>query len=144
MCYFRIEQFSIPSCRFGNEDRCPQDGQGRGAAVLDRLSAFLPKAGRLRFPFRRSQAPLQEALATSWLSMRLAVLRGEVQPDARIFVSDPARNGKSGFMTVQAVLKTVEAGWGYWDRKTQEWWYRVLEDANNYFGLTDTAPGAEV
>ncbi|MDP2953185.1 MAG: hypothetical protein Q8O76_07715, partial [Chloroflexota bacterium] len=113
--------------------------------MLDKLSAFLRKAGgRLRLPFRGSQAPLQEALATSWLSMRLAVLRGEVQPDARIVVSDPTRNGKSGFMTVQAVLKTVEAGWGYWDRKTQEWWYRVLEDANSYFGLVDTAPGAEV
>ena len=113
--------------------------------MFDRLSAFLREAGgRLRFPLGGSQAPLQEALATSWLSMRLAVLRGEVQPDARVFVNDSTRNGKSGFMTVQAVLKTVEAGWGYWDRKTLEWWYGVLEDANSYFGLVDTAAGAEV
>jgi hypothetical protein len=34
-------------------------------------------------------------------------------------------------MTVQSVLKTVEDGWGHWNRKTMSWWCEVLKHANN-------------
>jgi hypothetical protein len=33
-------------------------------------------------------------------------------------------------MTVQAVLRTVQDGWGHWNRKTVAFWCRILEEAS--------------
>ena len=54
-----------------------------------------------------------------------------------IYVAELQPGRGAGYMTVQSVLRTVEDGWGHWDRKTMAWWCQVLERANG--DLTDGA-----
>ena len=79
----------------------------------------------------RPQPELQESLASNWVAMKLRVMRGEIDPGAPIYVAELQPGRGSGYMTVQSVLKTVEEGWGHWDRKTMAWWCEVLDRANN-------------
>jgi hypothetical protein len=85
----------------------------------------------LASPLGKPQAELQESLASNWVAIKLGVIRGQIEPDSPIYIGElrPGRN--CGYMTVQSVLKTVEDGWGHWDRKTIAWWCQVLEQANS-------------
>jgi hypothetical protein len=74
---------------------------------------------------------LEESLASNWTAIKLRVMRGEIDPGAPIYVDELQPGRGRGYMTVQSVLKTVEDGWGHWDRKTIAWWSQVLEQANN-------------
>jgi len=82
-------------------------------------------------PMGRPHSELQESLASNWVAMKLRVMRGEIDPGTPIYVAELQPGRGAGYMTVQSVLKTVEDGWGHWDRKTTAWWYQVLEQANN-------------
>jgi hypothetical protein len=82
-------------------------------------------------PLGRPQPELQEALTSNWVAMKLRVMRGEVDPGTPIYVAELQPGRGSGYMTVQSVLKTVEDGWGHWDRRTMAWWCEVLKHANN-------------
>jgi hypothetical protein len=82
-------------------------------------------------PLGRPQPALQESLASNWMAMKLRVMRGEIDPGAPIYVAELRPGRGSGYMTVQSVLKTVEDGWGHWNRKTMSWWCEVLKHANN-------------
>jgi hypothetical protein len=82
-------------------------------------------------PFSKPQPALQESLASNWVTMKLRVMRGEIDPGAPIYVAELQPGRGSGYMTVQSVLKTVEDGWGHWNRKTMTWWCEVLKQANN-------------
>jgi hypothetical protein len=82
-------------------------------------------------PFSRPQTALQESLASNWVAMKLRVMRGEIDPGAPIYVAELQPGRGSGYMTVQSVLKTVEDGWGHWNRRTMAWWCEVLKHANN-------------
>jgi hypothetical protein len=87
--------------------------------------------GLVTAPLGRPQPELQEALTSNWVAMKLRVMRGEVDPGAPIYVAELQPGRGSGYMTVQSVLKTVEDGWGHWDRRTMSWWCQVLKHANN-------------
>ena|GEM_PF-5118847 len=82
-------------------------------------------------PLGKPQPALQESLTSNWMAMKLRVMRGEMDPGAPIYVAELQPGRGSGYMTVQSVLKTVEDGWGHWDRKTMTWWCEVLKHANN-------------
>jgi len=75
----------------------------------------------------RPQPELQESLASNWVAMKLRVMRGEIDPGTPIYVAELQPGRGSGYMTLQSVLKTVEEGWGHWDRKTMTWWCEVLK-----------------
>jgi len=82
-------------------------------------------------PMGRPQPELQESLASNWVAMKLRVMRGEIDPGAPVYVAELQPGRGSGYMTLQSVLKTVEEGWGRWDRKTMTWWCEILDRANN-------------
>lgn len=82
-------------------------------------------------PFGKPQPELQESLASNWVAMKMRVMRGQMDPGSPIYVAELQPGRGSGYMTVQSVLKTVEDGWGHWDRKTMNWWCDVLKQANN-------------
>ena len=82
-------------------------------------------------PLGRPQPALQESLASTWVAIKLRVMRGEIDPGTPIYVAELQPGRGTGYMTVQSVLKTVEDSWGHWDRKTMAWWCQVLKQANN-------------
>ena len=96
---------------------------------------------RIGLPFRRSRIDLSEDLATYWLGLNLHVMRGNVDPVALIEVGDGNGHGPVGTtMTVQAILRTVQDGWGHWNRETVAYWCHVLEKANESLLPEETAP----
>jgi len=98
--------------------------------VVGKMAVFFKD--RVRLPFGRSGADLSEDLATYWLALNLHVMRGNVDPVAHIEIGDGNGHGPIGTtMTVQAILRTVQDGWGHWNRKTVAFWCRILEDAND-------------
>ena len=100
--------------------------------MIRAISALLRRIGDLiTAPLGRPQPALQESLASNWVAMKLRVMRGDLDPGAPIYVAELQPGRGSGYMTVQSVLKTVEDGWGHWDRKTTAWWCQVLKKANN-------------
>lgn len=100
--------------------------------MVEKLAGLLKGAATIvRSPFGGPHHVAQEHLASSWTSLRLAVMRGYVSPATPVFIDFGNEDKLPGSMTVQAILKTVEDGWGHWDRRTTEWWCRVLEDANS-------------
>jgi hypothetical protein len=97
--------------------------------VVRKIAVFFKD--RIGLPFGRSRADVQEDLATYWLALNLHVMRGNVDPVAHIEVGDGNGHGPIGTtMTVQAVLRTVQDGWGHWNHRTQTYWCRILEEAN--------------
>jgi hypothetical protein len=95
---------------------------------------------RVGLPFGRSGVDLSEDLATYWLALNLHVMRGNVDPVAHIEIGDGNGHGPIGTtMTVQAVLRTVQDGWGHWNRKTVAFWCRILEEMNETL-LPEEAP----
>ena len=108
--------------------------------MVRKLAVFLSKIGdRIGLLFSRSRADVQEELVTYWLVLNLHVMRGNVNPTARIPVGDRSGRGFAGFMTVQTVLRTVQDGWGRWDRKTQARWCRILAEASQELLREETA-----
>ena len=98
--------------------------------MVRKIAVFLKD--RVGLPFGRSGVDLSEDLATYWLALNLHVMRGNVDPIAHIEVGDGNGHGPIGTtMTVQAVLRTVQDGWGRWDRKTEARWCQILEDASH-------------
>jgi hypothetical protein len=97
--------------------------------VVRKLAVFFKD--RIGLPFGRSRIDPSEDLATYWLALNLHVMRGNVDPVALIEVGDGNGHGPVGTtMTVQAILRTVQDGWGHWNRKTVAYWSRILEEAN--------------
>ncbi len=82
-------------------------------------------------PLSKPPSALQESLASNWTAIKLSVMRGQIDPGTPIYVGELQPGRGRGYMTVQSVLKTVEDGWGHWDRKTVAWWCQVLQQANS-------------
>lgn len=96
-----------------------------------KLAGLLKEAAtRVLSPFGGPHHVARENLAANWVILRLAVMRDYVDPATTVLIHYGNGNRRPGSMTVQAILKTVEDGWGHWDRRTTEWWCQVLEDAN--------------
>jgi len=106
--------------------------------VVRKIAVFFKD--RIGLPFGRSRVNLSEDLATYWLALNLHVMRGNVDPVALIEVGDGNGHGPKGTtMTVQAVLRTVQDGWGHWNRRTVTYWCGILEEMNDNL-LPENAP----
>jgi hypothetical protein len=81
-------------------------------------------------PLAKPHSVVQDALVSSWVAVKLGVMRGQIDPGAPIYVGELQPGRGRGYMTVRSVLKTVEDGWAHWDRKATVWWCQVLEQAN--------------
>ncbi len=100
--------------------------------MVGKLAGVLREvATRVCSPFNNAHHVAREKLAASWTNLRLAVMQGQVNPATTILIGYRDGDNRPGSITVQAILKTVEDGWGYWDRGTTEWWCQLLEDANS-------------
>ena len=101
--------------------------------MVRKLAGLFSNVGnRVGLPFGRSGIDLSEDLATYWLALNLHVMRGNVDPVALINIGDGNGHGPVGTtMTVQAILRTVQDGWGHWNRQTVAYWGRIPEGAND-------------
>jgi hypothetical protein len=105
--------------------------------VVRQLAIFLSRiGGRIGLPFGRSL--VEEDLGAHWVALNIYVMLGHVDPAATIPVGDSKGRGFAGFTTVETVLKTVQDGWGHWDRSTQARWCRTLAEVTPYL-LRDKA-----
>ena len=113
--------------------------------MVRKVAVFFSNVGdRIGLPFGRSGADVQEDLATYWLALNLHVMRGNVDPVALIEVGDDNGHGPSGTtMTVQLALRTVQDGWGHWNRKTQAYWCGILAEASQNLLPEEAAPPLE-
>ena len=99
--------------------------------MIRRLAAFLGKIrDDIELLFGLSRSEVQEDLGVYWAALNILVARGEIDPATPILVGDHRGNGFAGIMSVQAVLRTVQNGWGRWDRKTEARWRRILMEAS--------------
>ena len=99
--------------------------------MVHKLTAFLDKIkGGIALPFSRSRADVQSDLGAYWAALNIYVVRGEVDPTALIPLGYHDGRGFAGFMSLHAVLRTVQDGWGRWDRKTEARWCQILEEAS--------------
>ena len=100
-------------------------------AVFRRVTTFFADMretiGRL---FGQSRADVQEELGAYWAALNILVMRGDLDGSAPIMVGDQRGGGFAGVMSLRAVLRTVQDGWGRWDRKTEARWCQILEDAS--------------
>ena len=107
------------------------------------LAVFLSRiGGRIGLPFGRSR--VEEDLGAHWVALNIYVMLGDVDPVATIPVGDSKGRGFAGFTTVEALLKTVQDGWGRWDRKTQARWCRTLAEVTPYLLREKAKPSREV
>jgi len=99
--------------------------------VIRRLATFFRRLREdTELLFGLSRAEVQEDLGVYWAALNILVTRGELDPATPVPVGDHRGNGFAGFMSVQAVLRTVQSGWGRWDRKTEARWRKILVDAS--------------
>ena len=99
--------------------------------MVRKLAVFLGKIREgIGLPFARSRADVQEDLGLHWAALNIYVMRGDLDPSALIPVGDHSGHGFAGFMSVRAVLRTVQDGWGRWDRKTEARWCQILAEAS--------------
>jgi len=99
--------------------------------VARRLAVFLRRIRRsIRLPFGPSRADVQGDLGAYWAALNIFVMRGDVDPLTPIPVGDHSGRGFAGFMSLQAVLRTVQDGWGRWDRKTEARWCEILAEVS--------------
>jgi hypothetical protein len=108
--------------------------------VIRKLTVFVGKIrDDIELLFGLSRAEVQEDLGVYWAALHILVARGEIDPMTPIPVGDHRGNGFAGIMSVQAVLRTVQNGWGRWDRKTEARWRRILMEASERL-LYEEAP----
>ena len=111
--------------------------------MVRQLAIFLSRiGGRIGLPFGRSC--VEEELGAHWVALHIYVMLDQVDPAAPIPVGDSKGRGFVGFMTVETVLKTVQDGWGCWDRSTQARWCRTLAEATPYLLREEARPSREV
>ena len=78
----------------------------------------------------RSRADVQEDLGAYWAALNILVMRGDLDPSTLIPVGDHRGGGFAGFMSLRVILRTVQDGWGRWDRKTEARWCQILTEAS--------------
>ena len=110
--------------------------------MVRQLAVFLSRiGGRIGLPFGRSR--VEEELGAYWVALHIYVMLGQVDPAAPIPVGDSKGRGFVGFMAAETVLKTVQDGWGCWDRSTQARWCRTLAEATPYLLREEARPSRE-
>jgi hypothetical protein len=103
---------------------------GRRAVVRGLATFFANMTETIGTFFGRSRADIQEDLGAYWAAMNILVMRGDLDGSTPISVGDRRAGGFAGVMSLRAVLRTVQDGWGRWDRKTEARWCQILEDAS--------------
>jgi hypothetical protein len=99
--------------------------------VVPRLSVLFGKIKEgIELLCSPSRADVQEDLGAYWAALNILMMRGDLDPSTRIPVGDPRGDGFAGFMSLRAILRTVQNGWGRWDRKTEARWCQILEEAS--------------
>ena len=99
--------------------------------MVRKLAVFLAKIREaIRLLFARSRADVQEDLGAHWAALNILVMRGDLDPTTPIPIGYPDGNGFAGFMSLQAILRIVQDGWGRWDRKTEARWCQILVEAS--------------
>lgn len=99
--------------------------------MIRRLATFFRRIREdIELLFGLSRAEVQEDLGVYWAALDILMTRGELDPTTPIPVGDHRGNGFAGFMSLQAVLRTVQSGWGRWDRKTEARWRNILVEAS--------------
>ena len=99
--------------------------------MFRKLAVFLRMIKRdIRPLFGPSRADVQEDLGAYWAALNILVMRGDLDPTTLIPVGDHRGRGFAGFMSLQALLRTVQDGWGRWDRKTEARWCQILVEAS--------------
>jgi len=84
----------------------------------------------IELPFGPSRADVQGDLGAYWAALNILVMRGDLDRSTPIPVGDRDGRGFAGFMSLQAVLRTVQDSWGRWDRKTEARWCEILAEAS--------------
>ena len=107
-------------------------GAASGRQIVFRnLGAFLAKIrGGIGLLFGPSRTDVQGDLGAYWAALNIFVMRGDLDGSTPIPVGDHHEGGFAGFMSLRAVLRMVQNGWGRWDRKTEARWCQILEDAS--------------
>ena len=99
--------------------------------MVRRLATFFRRIREdIELLFGLSRAEVQEDLGVYWAALDILMTRGELDPTTPIPVGDHDGNGFAGFMSLRAILRTVQNGWGRWDRKTEARWCQILVDAS--------------
>ena len=80
--------------------------------------------------FGPSRTDVQDDLGAYWAALNILVMRGDLDPSTPIPMGDHRGRGFAGIMSLQAGLRTVQGGWGRWDRKTEARWCQILEQAS--------------
>jgi hypothetical protein len=105
---------------------------------------FLRKIRRvIGLPFGPSRADVQGDLGAYWAALNILLMRGDLDPTTLIPVGDHRGRGFAGFMSLQAVLRTVQDGWGRWDRKTEARWCQILAEASRNLHRKDAGLSCE-
>jgi hypothetical protein len=113
--------------------------------VLKRLTISLGKMGEaISLLFGPSRAEVQDDLGVYWGALNILVMHGDLDPSTPIPVGDQRGNGFTGVMSLQAVLRTVQDGWGRWDRKTEARWCQILEETTRNLLHEDAGLGCEL
>jgi hypothetical protein len=116
-----------------------------GRAVVRKLTVFLTDMrDSIGLLFGPSRADVQEELSAYWAALNILVMRGDLDGSTPIPVGDHRSDGFSGFMSLRAVLRTVQSGWGRWDRKTEARWCQILEEATRNLLHEDAGLGCEL
>jgi hypothetical protein len=98
--------------------------------VFRKLAVFLASTRQtIGLVFGPSRADVQEELSAYWAALNILMMRGDLDGSTPIPVGDHRGDGFSGSMSLRAVLRTVQNGWGRWDRKTEARWRQILEEA---------------
>jgi len=99
--------------------------------VVPRLSVLFGKIReRIELLCSPSRADVQEDLGAYWAALNILMMRGDLDASTLIPVGDPRGGGFAGVMSLRVVLRTVQDGWGRWDRKTEARWCKILEKAS--------------
>jgi len=87
---------------------------------------------------------VQEDLGAYWAALNILVMRGDLDPSTPIPVGDHRGRGFAGFMSLQAVLRTVQDGWGRWDRKAEARWCQILAEVSRNLLREDASLSCEL
>jgi hypothetical protein len=113
--------------------------------VFRKPATFLASIkGAIGLLFGPSRADVQGDLGAHWAALNILVMRGDLDPATPIPVGDSSGRGFTGFMSLHAVLRTVQEGWGRWDRKTEARWCQILTEASRHLLREDADLSCEL
>ena len=112
--------------------------------MVEKLTVFLGKMREaIGLLFGPSRTDVQGDLGAYWAALNILVMRGDLDPSTPIPVGDHRGGGFAGIMSLQAILRTVQDGWGRWDRKTEARWCQILAETSENLLREDASLSCE-